>query len=251
MYSSLLDRFTEQSKIILGSSLTGIYLHGSSVMGCFNPAKSDIDIIVVVNDTIRDDIKRKYMDMVTALNEEAPAKGIEMSIVRNDVCDPFVYPTPFELHFSIAHLDRYRNDPVDYINKMKGTDSDLAAHFTIIKHRGKVLSGRPIEETFGEGKREYYFDSIWCDIENAEEDIRDNTMYIILNLARVLAYKQDGLILSKEEGGKWALENLPEKYHQLIKHAMHEYASGTNFGYDEDNAHDYAVYMLGLIKADR
>ena len=45
----LLNRFVEQSEEILQDNLTGIYLHGSAVMGCFNPAKSDLDLIVVVN----------------------------------------------------------------------------------------------------------------------------------------------------------------------------------------------------------
>ena len=46
----LLNRFVEQSEEILQDNLTGIYLHGSAVMGCFNPAKSDLDLIVVVNE---------------------------------------------------------------------------------------------------------------------------------------------------------------------------------------------------------
>jgi len=31
---------------ILGNNLTGIYLHGSAVMGCFQPGKSDIDLLL-------------------------------------------------------------------------------------------------------------------------------------------------------------------------------------------------------------
>ena len=45
----LLNEFVEKSKEILGDNLVGIYLHGSSVMGCFNPKKSDLDLIIVVN----------------------------------------------------------------------------------------------------------------------------------------------------------------------------------------------------------
>nr|MCR5031668.1 nucleotidyltransferase domain-containing protein [Lachnospiraceae bacterium] len=90
--------FVEKSKEILRDNLVGIYLHGSAVMGCYNPAKSDIDLIVVVKDSIEDSVKRTFMDMVVELNEKGPAKGIEMSIVKQSACKPFVYPTPFELH---------------------------------------------------------------------------------------------------------------------------------------------------------
>jgi len=48
IYEDLLFRFTEMSKKILGNNLVGIYLHGSAAMGCFNPKKSDLDLILIV-----------------------------------------------------------------------------------------------------------------------------------------------------------------------------------------------------------
>ena len=137
---SLLAEFTERSREILGDNLTGIYLHGSLAMGCFCWQESDIDLLVTVKNPFPDAQKRRYMDMVTELNGRGPAKGIELSVIRESVCRPPVYPTPFELHFSIAHLDWYRRDPGDYIRKMKGTDKDLAAHIMILYYRGKPFS---------------------------------------------------------------------------------------------------------------
>lgn len=94
-------------------------------MSCFNPEKSDIDLIVVVDRPLSDTAEREYMDMVVGYNALGPAKGIEMSVVLRDVCKPFLYPTPFELHFSAGHLDWYEKDPDDYISKMKGTVKTL------------------------------------------------------------------------------------------------------------------------------
>ena len=244
----LLKEFTTKSQEILKDNLTGIYLHGSAVMGCYNPEKSDLDLIVVVNEPMADDTKHSFMDMVVELNEKAPAKGIEMSIVTKSVCKPFVYPTPFELHFSVAHLGWYNDNPEDYIQKMKGEDTDLAAHFTIITKRGKCLCGLPIEEVFAKVPKADYMDSIWDDIAEAKEDIADNTMYITLNLARVLAYKREELILSKKEGGEWALKNIPERYHELVKEAMKEYAISSKENYDLELEKSYAEYMLNEIK---
>ncbi len=186
----LTDRFTQQSKNILGDNLTGIYLHGSAVMGCFNEKKSDIDLLVVVKNDIPTDLKKQYLAMIYELNKEAPEKGIEMSVVKESVCDPFVYLTPLELHFSVGHLDWYRSDPDGYAEKMNGTDKDLAAHFTIIFHRGKTLYGKEIPQVFAQVSREDYMDSIRSDIENAKEDITEDPTYITLNLCRVLAYKK-------------------------------------------------------------
>ena len=243
----LLDNFVTRSKQILKDNLTGIYLHGSAVMDCFNPQKSDLDFIVVVNESLTDSIKKEYMDMLVELNACGPAKGIEMSIVTKSVCNPFVYPTPFDLHFSIAHLNWYKSNPDDYIQKMKGTDKDLAAHFTIITNRGKCLYGEPIEKVFSKVPEKDYFDSIWNDIADAVEDIPKNTMYLTLNLARVLAYKKDGLFLSKKEAGEWAIENLSEEYHPLIKAALKEYSDASTVKYDFELAKKYAEYMLSRI----
>lgn len=247
-YEKLLNGFVGQSKDILGNKLVGIYLHGSAVMGFFNPDKSDIDLIAVVNESLTDEEKRNYLSMLVKANDEAPAKGIEMSIVKDGVCSPFVYPTPFELHFSAGCLDWYRSSPEDFVQKMNGEDKDLAAHFTVIRSRGKVLFGKPVNEVFGTVEKRYYFDSIWFDIEGAKEDIADNTMYIILNLTRVLAYAKDELILSKKEGGEWGLTNLPNEYSKLIASALGEYERNIIPDYDISLCKSYAEYMVDEIR---
>ena len=244
----LINAFVEQSETILQDNLAGVYLHGSAVMGCFNPRKSDLDFIIVVKKPLTDAVKRTYMEMVVQYNALGPAKGIEMSVVLRDVCKPFVYPTPFELHFSAGHLDWYKRDPDDYIRRMNGTDKDLAAHFTIINKRGRCLCGTPIKEVFAEVPSGDYMDSIRFDVEEAEEEITQYPMYLTLNLARVLAYKEEGLVLSKKEGGEWAINNLPAEYRPLIMNALREYSENADVVYDQALAGHYAEYMIDRIK---
>ena len=247
-YKNLLDKFITESKEILGDELVGIYLHGSAAMGCFNPAKSDIDLLIVVRAELTRETKSRFMRMVVRINEDAPAKGIEMSIVRRDVCRPFVYPTPVELHFSAAHFEWYNDAPDDYIEKMNGTDKDLAAHFVITRHCGRVLCGEAIDAVFGDVAREHYIDSIWLDIENAREDILSDPMYITLNLCRVLAYVRDGLVLSKKTGGEWGTANLPEQFVGIVRGALSCYETDAKMSPDSDTAARYAEYMLSEIE---
>lgn len=243
------EKFVEKSKDILGDNLAGIYLHGSAVMGCFNEKTSDIDLLVVIHHDMSEEEKLRYMDMVVELNTLAPPKGIEMSIIKKSVCKPFVYPTPFELHFSVAHLEWYKNNPQDYVLKMKGTDKDLAAHITILYHRGRCLWGEEIRDVFEAISEQAYFDSIWYDIECAKEDILENPVYVTLNLCRVLAFKKEKLILSKKEGGNWGLAHVPEKYRNLIQQALDEYISVGTMKLDEEVAVEYATYMMEQIIA--
>ena len=247
----LISRFTEMSKEILGDRLAGIYLHGSAAMGCYQPKKSDLDFMVVVNAALSDAEKRRFMDRLLELDNACPAKGIEMSIVTKGVCNQFVYPTPFILHYSRMHTEWYRRDPEDYIRKMNGTDKDLAAHFTVIRNRGRCLYGLPIPDVFGEVPEQDYLDAVWDDVSGAEEGIAETPLYLILNLARVLACLEEKKVLSKKEGGVWGLKFLPDQYRPLVRSALQEYESGDDVQYDRELAKSYAAYMLEQITRKR
>lgn len=248
LYQNILDEIVDESKMIFKEDLTGIYLHGSLAMGCFNPKKSDIDLMIVIKNNITDTQKLQFMNHVAELNKTAPEKGIELSIVKEEYCRKFLYPTPFELHFSNAHLQWFIDDPADYIHKMNGTDKDLAAHFTIIKKYGVVLYGEEINDVFADVPRKDYIDSIWYDVEGAGEDILEDPVYMILNLCRAAAFLKNDLILSKKQGGEWAMQNLSARYRTLISKALQSYMLGTEMDLDHMEAQKFADYMLPMIK---
>lgn len=250
MYQELLLRFTNMCRDILQDNLVGVYLHGSAAMGCFNPEKSDLDLIIVVEHSLSGAVKSSFMKEVVLLNEAAPQKGLELSIVKKEFCRPFIYPTPFELHFSQAHLNWYNAAPQDYIEKMHGVDPDLAAHFTVLNHCGIVLFGAEIKAVFGPVPKADYIHSIWLDIENAREDILNDSVYVTLNLCRVLSYLQENLILSKAKGGQWAIKTLPEKYHGFLQSALERYGSSNDWPIDLALAQDFADDMLVQIQTN-
>ncbi len=248
-YVSLLLRFTDMSRNVLRESLEGIYLHGSAVMGCFNPQKSDLDLILITSGTLPFEAKVNFIKNVCALNEEAPQKGIELSIVQRKFCRPFVYPTPFELHFSPAHLGPCQKDPEEYVKNMHGTDKDLAAHFMIISRYGVALFGPPVPKVFGAVPREAYLDSILLDVENALEEICHTPVYTALNLCRILAYLREDLVLSKKAGGQWGLRTLPETFGDFLQDMLLCYGSGEDTLpiADQETKKGFAEYMLAQI----
>lgn len=248
LYQSLLNKIVDKSIKIFKENLIGIYLHGSLAMGCFNPDKSDIDLIIVIRNNITDIQKLQFMDHIVEVNKIAPGKGIELSIVKEEYCKNFLYPTPFELHFSNAHLQWFIDNPTDYIQKMNGTDKDLAAHFKIIKKYGVVLQGEAINNEFDDVPRKDYIDSIWLDVEGAKKDILEEPIYVILNLCRVAAFLKSDLILSKKQGGEWALQNLSTQYHSLISNAVQSYIHENEMDLDNMEAQEFADYMLQMIK---
>lgn len=240
-YKILLEIISERYQHLLRKNLVGIYIHGSIAFGCFSWARSDIDFIVVVEDVLSQQMKKELFSVLEKLCGLAPEKGFEMSVVQKKYCKNFIYPTPYELHFSNSCRTL-----LVWNNEIK-TDYDLAAHFTVIKNVGLVLFGEPIAEVFGIIPKAEYLDSIRLDIKNAKEDVLDNPVYVILNLCRVYAYIIDEAVLSKEQGGQWGLKNLPKQYHNLITNMLNNYAIGTTLTTNQKLQIDFCEYMLDQI----
>lgn len=217
----LLDEIVTSFKTILGNNLTGIYLHGSLAMGCFNPVSSDIDFLVVTKGKVAVGKRKEIANAMLALNEKAPTKGLEMSVITKDTLKEMQHPMPFEFHFSSDWIDSFRNNGVNLAENRK--DSDLAAHLTIIKTRGITLYGPPIGELFPDVPERYYYDSIEADAKDILSDMPSNPVYNVLNLCRVWAYKSDKVVMSKHEGGEWALPRASSKQAQIISKALKEY----------------------------
>ncbi len=244
----LLDRFVLETKRVFQKNLVGIYLHGSLAMGCFHEKKSDVDLIIVVDRPLSTEEKLAYIDEILMLNENAPAKGIEMSVVLRRDMISFHHPAPYEMHFSNAHRKAYQSDPEGTLMRLKGTDRDLAAHVKIIKRYGKTLFGEAILEVFSEVSRKDYLDALMYDLESAEEDIIENPMYMTFSLCRVLAYVKDDEILSKKDGALWALMNVKSEYHSIIRDAVNAYETDAEMEISPQTAQAFAKYMLSQIQ---
>jgi len=238
LVSSALDCF---------DGVVGVYLHGSLAFGCFRAEVSDVDVLVVLSAAPSHTQKRLYVERLLELNEHAPKKGIELSVVLREHTTFFTHPAPYELHFSSAHTDAYRADLDGHIEKLHGTDRDLAAHFTVTKAVGRVLYGQPIEDVFGNVPTRAYIDSILYDIENAANDIVFDPIYVTLNLCRCAAWCEDGAVLSKSDGGRWAERHVPKEYHPIIYYAIDTYTGGGKQKEKptEKELCEFAAYMVG------
>lgn len=117
------------------------------------------------------------------------------------------------------HLAKAKENPQRFVQKMHGVDDDLTVHLTITKARGRTLYGPPPQDIIGFISKQDYLQSIQQDLIEGQKKIVENPSYYILNLCRTLAYLQDGLLLSKEDGGRWACHNLKINQH-LIRQAL-------------------------------
>lgn len=239
----ILNSIINDYKIILADNLVGVYLHGSLAMGCYNQ-NSDIDFIVVIKNPLSFEISRDLIAVLLS-QKNVPKKGLEMSVVIKKYTQSFVYPTPFELHYSKAHQQGYLKDS-SYICG-KTVDKDLAAHFTIINHDGVCLYGESIEDVFSPVPKEFYIDSIINDIKDIRKNIFHNPTYYILNSCRIFHYLKENKISSKLKGGLWARNALPSQFTNCINNALLSYSKAANIKFSNQNLAEFAEYILNTI----
>lgn len=226
----------------LGSNLVGIYLHGSLAMGCFHPEKSDVDVLIIVKEKLTINQKKNVIRDILGLNEYK----LEMSILLEKDIQEFKHPTPFELHYSQMHREKYLQD--EHYICGGSVDPDLAAHYVVTYERGRCLFGSPIHEVFKPIDRTYYLQSILFDVENVVQEIIHDPVYYTLNLCRVLFYLKEGVVSSKKEGGEWGVKHVPDSYKDLVAASLSKYANpGLTMHWNQEILIKFAEFMIGEI----
>lgn len=217
-----IQTFCQQSQTILGDDLVGIYLHGSLATGCFNPDRSDIDLLVVTLQPMSLEIKRQIIDQLLSLSN-APCP-IEISFLILPEIHPFEHPLLFDLHYSEMWRQQKKREMTDgtwqHWNEERRRDPDLTAHLMITCHRGITLFGKPVPEVLPLVPCKDYISSILGDYTDARDHRMSNPVYFVLNACRIFAYLSERHIYSKDEGGIYGLETFPVEYHALISQSL-------------------------------
>jgi streptomycin 3"-adenylyltransferase len=212
----------------VGDDLAGIYLHGSLSMGCFNPARSDLDLLAVSERPMSLSTKWRVAQVLLRLSG-APSP-IEISFLHRGQLSPWTHPTPFDLHYGESHRDQYERDLgsgawKDW-NRQVQRDEDLAGHVKVARCRGVCLWGAPIEDALPDVPRADYLASVLADLEWSRDRAGVTLDYRMLNLARAWAYLETGEVMSKDEGGVWALGELPARHAPAVEAALRLYRGG-------------------------
>jgi len=178
-------------------SLTGVYIHGSAALGDFQPGRSDLDVLVVVEDKTDDDV----VDSITAVlasDRQLAAVGIEASIVNRTDAARARSPWRFRSHVTTAPADRKIVSGRDHPG-----DPDLALHYLVTRQAGWPAAGPSPDHVFGELDRQLVLDHLAAELRWAA--IEAPTTCAVLNACRALRFADDFTICSKTDGGRWAL----------------------------------------------
>jgi predicted nucleotidyltransferase len=204
---------------VLGDDLVGAYVHGSLALGCFNEARSDVDLIAVTARQLTDDERYAVADLFLRIS--ARPYGLEAHVVTTDQLRPWRYPPPYDFHYGESHRERLALDPEAALERPAQGDPDLAAHFDVVQARGAALLGPPAAELFPEVPRADLEDALrrdlqWC------RSVR-SALYGVLSPCRVWAALATGELHSKASGASWALPRLPADLRPPVERALASY----------------------------
>ena len=191
---------------VLGPDLTGAYLHGSAVLGGFDARRSDIDILAVTEGAMTAAQQSAAAGALSGAAGEAvgeerragPARGLELSVVTLHAArHPEARPA-FELHL---------------------TTGPEVLHFAVCRAAGRLLGpGRPADQVFAPVPGELVRAQLEAELRWAAEQSPGE--YAVLNACRAWRYAADGTLVSKIDGGEWALSRVPGPDRELIAAAL-------------------------------
>jgi hypothetical protein len=198
---------------LLGSQLAGVYLHGSAVLGGFDLRRSDIDILAVCHGPME---PAQQSAAAAALSDQrlpCPARGLELSIVtletaRHPTADP-----AFEFHLTAGPEGTKVVDGHD-----RSGDPDLVLHFAVCRSAGRLLGqGLPAAEVFDPVAEHLVLAQLASELRWGREHAPGE--YAVLNACRAWRFAVDCALVSKVDGGQWALDRLDGRDRELVRTA--------------------------------
>jgi streptomycin 3"-adenylyltransferase len=206
---------------------SGMYLHGSLALSGFQPARSDIDIVVTTSERISVQAQRAAVELLLRVSK-FPAPIDIWFLAEHDLAS-FQQPLPFTLHYDERLRESFQqdlsSDAWQHWNDQPRSDSHLAIYLTVLQRRGVRLAGKAIDEVFPHVPEQAFLDALVASFQEARAHYLQDLVAFVLDSCRVYAYLRDGQLLSKNQGGAWGLAHLPEQYHPLIQQSLALYRS--------------------------
>lgn len=208
---------------LLGDRLVAVLLHGSLVFGDWRRSVSDLDLLIVTTDPVREADRPALARSLLELSDRRPTPGpLEVSVLtRGAVAAPH-HPVRYEVHVGDEHREEIvdgRPGPI-----LGGLDADLCAHLAVARSHGVALAGPPPSELVGEVAHADLLESVQADLDEVLSVglFEPRPVYGVLSACRALAtiLGRPGTLLSKEQAGEWGLERLPAEHRPLVEWAL-------------------------------
>lgn len=114
--TAYLRALTSSVRAVLGPRVVGIYLFGSAACGAYRPGSSDLDVQVVLADTLTGDEPLELARRLAHSALPCPARRLEFVCYARSAIDPATRHPHFSLNFNTGAdlaTDRLTRDPAE------------------------------------------------------------------------------------------------------------------------------------------
>jgi streptomycin 3"-adenylyltransferase len=202
---------------ILGDTVLGIYLHGSATLGGLRP-HSDVDVLVVVRETMSHAQRRALLDELMDLSG-GDSRPVELIVVVQDAVRPWRYPPTCEFLYG----EWLRGDYERGLVPAPEPSPDLAPLLTMVLLGDAPLYGPPPAHLLDPVPHDDLRRAIVSGVPGLMGELESDTRNVLLTLARVWTTLATGRIRSKDAAADWAIERLPAVHRPVLAHARAVY----------------------------
>jgi hypothetical protein len=187
----------------LGAEMVGVYAGGSWALDDYLPGRSDLDVAVVVIDSLTDAAADRIVARASHEALSCPARGLELVVYTSAAAGSGAAEPGFELNFNTGAVMETRIDRDPEVEDAHWFAIDRA----ILAQAGIALRGPPAPEVFRSPPREALLQLLRDSIRWQEGQV-DHSADAILNACRAVRFARTGQWTSKTAAGEWALEGL-------------------------------------------
>jgi streptomycin 3"-adenylyltransferase len=213
------QQVVELVRDVLGASVLGVYLHGSSVFGGLH-AMSDLDVLAVIGRATTSAERRELIERLLPISGRGDgtrrARPIELTIVVQGDVRPWCYPPRLEFEYG----DWWRGEFAHgNLAPWSSPNPDLALLLEMVLQANRPLFGPPPADVLdpvppGDFRRAM-IDGIPALLSYLDGDEAN----VVLTFVRIWTTLATGVIRSKDAAADWALPLLPPEHRPVLEHA--------------------------------
>jgi hypothetical protein len=200
--------FTEQLAAgctdALGNRVVSVILHGSLTLGDFRPGRSDVDLLVVVEQPLAVEEVRALQEAIEPIRAVAPTR-VDLRIVTRAVAAAPMPAPAMEAYFTFGP-----GQPL-MVETRVAEEPDLAVEFSMVRVHGRSLAGAEPSTVIGAVPKEWVVEvgdrqlAAW-------ERLADDAVHaelMALTTCRIWRFYTEEIHCSKSQAGSWALARDP------------------------------------------
>jgi Domain of unknown function (DUF4111) len=186
--------------VAAGVPVVSTILHGSAALGSWVSARSDVDVLVIADDTDRvgGQALSRCASAVHGLAAMCPGRGAELSVITASLARRPAPPWPF-----LLHVNTEPTHVTTVFGQAHPGDPDLLLHLAVCRAVGIGVRGAAPDDIIGEIERPAIIRAMDAELVSSLDDA--DTTYTVLNACRAWCYVATDRLVSKRVGAKWAV----------------------------------------------